>query len=76
MPRNLRLIIETATEVGFVVHDGDEVVGAFATPAELANFIEQKAAAVEGEGDRVRIAENERVDMPNVIERRSLWNRR
>jgi DNA-binding transcriptional MerR regulator len=68
MSRDLDIRIRAAKDRGFVVEESGEAVAALTTRSEVAQWIEDRLASVEGELDRERADIEQTIeDMPNVI---------
>ncbi len=62
MTRSIDIRISAAAEKGFVIHEAGEIVAAFTSRAEVAQWIEDRLGEVDGEIDR------ERQDMADTVE--------
>lgn len=70
MTRVLDIRISAAAERGFVVHEAGEIVAAFTSRAEVAEWVEQRLGLVDGEIDRERRDIADTIEaFPNVVAR-------
>lgn len=81
MTRAIDIRISAAAERGFVVHEAGEIVAAFTSRAEVAQWIEDRLGLVDGEVDRERQDMADTIEsFPNVLQRtdpgRWKWRRK
>lgn len=70
MTRSIDIRISAASERGFVIMEAGEVVAAFTSRAEVANWIEDRLGEVDGEIDRERQdIEDTSYALPRIIQR-------
>ena len=80
--RNADIRISSATEAGFCIWEGGEIVAALTSRSEVAEWIERRLGHVPGELDREEQDRQQTVvDMPNVMRQQQpkvatrLWGR-
>ncbi len=72
MPRDVNIQITAAQETGFLAWESGEVVAAFTSRAEIANWLEARLGDLPGEKEREAQDQADTVEaMPNVIRHRS-----
>lgn len=80
MSRHLDIRIGAAVEKGFVIHEAGEIVAAFTSRAEVAQWIEDRLGLVDGEIERERQDISDTVhDFPNILRtdpKRWKWGRK
>lgn len=70
MTRSIDIRISAAAEKGFVIHEAGEIVAAFTSRAEVAQWIEDRLGEVDGEVERERRdIEDTTYALPRIIER-------
>lgn len=76
MSRDVNIQITAAQETGFLAWEGGEVVAAFTSRAEIANWLEARLGDLPGEKEREAQDQADTVEaLPNVIRRtdRKKW---
>ncbi len=80
MSRHLDIRISAAAEKGFVIHEAGEIVAAFTSRAEVAQWIEDRLGLVDGEIERERQDISDTVqEFPNILRtdpKRWNWRRK
>lgn len=72
MSRDIDIRISAATDRGFAIHEGGQLVAALTTRAEVAEWIEDRLASVPGEVEREQQEiEQAQQDFPNVVRART-----